>query len=198
MKRFFLLLFEPLVNFFVRYPAVLSGYIIYLYFFVTTLDFYRHVKEKTPGHFMDYFQNFDALLWMWLLAWALVKIIEYRTKVQEHVKRELLHKKEIDVQQTQLTTMHEVVRSLQHDINNPLTIVIAYLRKAEKAARGSPEVLKHLEEVKIGANRIAKSLADFAQARAYSSVDSPVGKLAKPIGENDTPRTLDETGSEGS
>lgn len=198
MKRFFLLLFEPLIKFFVRYPAVLSGYIIYLYFFVATMDFYRHVKERTPGHFIDYFQNFDALLWMWLLAWALVKIIEYRTKVQEHVKREILHRQEWELQKTQLETMHEVIRALQHDINNPLTIILAYLRRAEKAAAKSPEILNSLAEIKSGANRIATTLSNFAQARAYSTVDSPVGPLAQPVTDDDPTRTMDETRSQGS
>ena len=197
MKRILTLLLEPLIKFFVRYPAVLSGYIIYIYFFLATMDFYQDVKVNAPGQIFGYFQNFDALIWMWLLAWALVKIIEYRSRMQEHVKKELLQKQELEVRQTQLTTMHEVIRALQHDINNPLTIILAYLRRAEKAAGGNEEILKNLAEVKTGAERIAKSLSDFAKARAYKTVDSPVGPLAQPI-PNDPARTVDETGAQGS
>jgi len=197
MKRFIILLFEPLVKFFAQYPAVLSGYIIYLYFFFATLEFYQDVKTKAPGHIFGYFQNFDALLWMWLLAVALVKIIEYRSKVQEHTRREMMQRQELELKQTQLNTMHEVIRALQHDINNPLTIILAYLRRAEKAAAGAEEVQKNLAEVKLGAERIAKSLSDFAKARAYATIDSPVGPLAQPIADDST-RTMDETGSQGS
>ncbi len=185
MKRFIRLLFEPLVNFFARYPAVLSGYIIYLYFFLATLDFYRDVKEQAPHGLVDYFQNFDALIWMWLLAWALVKIIEYRSKVQTHEKREMEHQQELKVRQTQLNTMQEVIRALQHDINNPLTIILAYLRRAERAAANSPEILENLAEVKTGAERIAKTLSDFSKARAYTTIDSPVGPLAQPLPDDD-------------
>jgi signal transduction histidine kinase len=198
MKRFFKLLFEPLVNFFAKYPAVLSGYIIYLYLFLTTLDFYRNVKEKTVSQFADYFQNFDALIWMWLLALALVKVIEYRTKFQNHQKKELEHQQKLKLKETQINTMQEVVRALQHDINNPLTIILAYIRRAEKAAANSPAVLEALAEAKSGADRIAKSLSDFAKARAYKTIPSPVGPLAQPLTDHDTPRTMDETGSEGS
>ena len=197
MKRFFILLLEPLVNFFVRYPAVLSGYIIYLYFFLATLDFYQDVKGNAPGQIFGYFQNFDALIWMWLLAWALVKIIEYRSKMQEQMKRELMQKQDLELKQTQLNTMHEVIRSLQHDINNPLTIILAYLRRAEKAAGGNDEILKNLAEVKTGAERIAKTLSDFAKARAYTTINSPVGPLAQPL-PHDPARTVDETGAQGS
>lgn len=197
MKRFFRLFFEPLVNFFTKYPAVLSGYIIYLYLFLATLDFYRDVKEKALHRFSDYFENFDALIWMWLLAVALVKIIEYRTKVQIHEKKELEHRQALKIQQTQLDTMHEVIRALQHDINNPLTIILAYIRRAEKAAANSPDILESLTEVKSGAERIAKSLSDFAKARAYATIDSPVGPLAQPLTSNDPSRTVDETGPSG-
>lgn len=198
MKRFFKLLFEPLVNFFVRFPAVLSGYIIYIYFFLATLDFYRDVKEKAPHGLVDYFQNFDALIWMWLLAWALVKVIEYRTRVLAHEKKELEHQQQLELRQTQLNTMQEVIRALQHDINNPLTIILAYLRRAEKAAAGSPDVMNNLAEIKMAAERIAKSLSDFSKARAYATVDSPVGPLAQPLPDNDPTRTMDETGPSGS
>ncbi|MEP0823503.1 MAG: hypothetical protein HRF44_11700 [Ignavibacterium sp.] len=194
MTRFLKLLFEPLVKFFVQYPAVLSGYIIYLYFFLATLDFYQDVKAHAARPIFGYFQNFDALIWMWLLALALVKIIEYRSKVQEHVKKEIMHKQEMELKQTQLNTMHEVIRALQHDINNPLTIILAYLRRAEKAAGGSEEVLKNLAEVKSGAERIAKSLSDFAKAKAYATIASPVGPLAQPVIDDQT-RRVDEAGS---
>lgn len=195
--RFIRLFFEPLVRFFVQYPAVLSGYIIYLYFFLATLDFYQDVKAQAARPIFGYFQNFDALIWMWLLAWALVKIIEYRSKVQEHVRNEILHKQELALKQTQLNTMQEVIRALQHDINNPLTIILAYLRRAEKAAEGSEEVLRNLVEVKTGAERIAKCLSDFAKAKAYTTIASPVGPLAQPV-LDDTTRRVDETRSQGS
>ncbi|MBI4417810.1 MAG: hypothetical protein HY563_03470, partial [Ignavibacteriales bacterium] len=96
-----------------------------------------------------------------------------------------------------LNTMREVIRALQHDINNPLTIILAYLRRAEKAASGSEEILKNLAEIKNGAERIAKSLSDFATAKAYATVESPVGPLAQPISD-DPARRMDEAGPQRS
>ena len=194
MKQFFKTLFGPLIKFFVRYPAVLSGYIIYFYFLFETIDFFKDVKERSANSF----QNFDALIWMWLLAWALVKIIEYRTKLLDHQKNELEQKQALEVQRTQLNTMQEVIRALQHDINNPLTIILAYLRRAQRAATDSPEVLESLAEIKSGADRIAKSLSDFAKARAYTTIESPVGPLAQPVQEHDATRTVDEGRPQGS
>lgn len=178
-KRVLKKLFKPLLDFFVKYPAVLSGYIIYAYLFLATMDFYRDVKSATHNVF-DYIQNFDSLLWMWLLAYALARVIDYRTKLAEEEKRRLEHEQEAKLSRVQLSTMKEVVRALQHDINNPLTIILAYTRRAEKAAENHPEILKSLAEVKTAADRINRRIAEFAQTQSYTSEESPVGTLAVP------------------
>ncbi len=163
-------------DFFIKYPAVLSGYIIYLYFFFATMDFYQNVKDESHSA-IDLFQNFDALLWMWLLSYALVKIIDYRAKLLQREKEELIRRREIDLKETQLNTLHEVVRALQHDINNPLTIIFAYARKAERSATENPEMLEFIKEIRGSADRIAKSLTDFSRAQTYQTVTTPFGPI---------------------
>ena len=80
IKKILQVIFKPLRDFFIKHPAVLSGYIIYAYFFITTMDFYRDVK-KTHVKPLSIFERFDALIWMWLLAVVLVKVIEYRHRL---------------------------------------------------------------------------------------------------------------------
>lgn len=191
-------LFGIIKDFCIKYPAVLSGYIIYSYFFISTMDFYRDFKANSLEHGFDYFKNFDSLFWMWLLAYALVKVIEYRSKFAEQEHARLEQQKELELQQTQLKTMHEVVRGLQHDINNPLTIILAYLRRAEKAAENAPDILKSLNEVKEGAERIAKALRDYSEAKGVATVSSPVGEVAQPKKADDSTRTMDEASPQGS
>ncbi|HLF20551.1 MAG TPA: histidine kinase dimerization/phospho-acceptor domain-containing protein [Bacteroidota bacterium] len=191
-------LYTTMKEFFIKYPAVLSGYIIYAYFFVSTMEFYRDFKQHSYEHGFDFVKEFDALLWMWLLASALVKVIEFRSKLGEQEKKQLEQQKELEIQQSQLKTMHEVVRGLQHDINNPLTIILAYLRRAEKAAENNAEVIKNLNEVREGAERIAKALRDYSEAKGVATVSSPVGGYAQPRKPDDTSRTMDEASPQGS
>lgn len=169
-------------EFFIKHPAVLSGYIIYAYFFISTMDFYRSFKA-THFRALDYIKSFDALLWMWGLAFVLVKVIQYRTKLVEQEKVQLQHQKELEVKETQLKTMNEVLRALHHELNNPLTIILLYIYKAEKNSQLSPEILQTLSVVKENADRIAKILKDFSNARGYETVESPAGRLAKPQAE---------------
>ena len=166
-------------DFFVAYPAVLSGYIIYMYFFFTTLEFYKNFKTRTLDGF-DIYNSFDALLWMWLLAFALVKVIQFRDKSQKNAQLAADREKELDKHRSQIDTMQQVTRALQHQINNPLTIVYAYAQKILKKKELDPDVESSVKEIKVGAERIAKALQDYSQARSYNTVETPVGKMATP------------------
>ncbi|MEX1276889.1 MAG: histidine kinase dimerization/phospho-acceptor domain-containing protein [Bacteroidota bacterium] len=165
--------FRPLKDFFIKHPAVLSGYIIYAYLFISTMEFYRDFKEKHFTHFLDYFKSFDALIWMWLLAFALVKVIEYRTRVTQK-------QAQLSVREAELQTVHGMLRTLQHEINNPLAIVFLYLHQAERNAKDSPKLVQTLVEIRKGAERIAKTLRDFSNAQGYETVQSSVGDMIKP------------------
>lgn len=149
-----------------RYPAVVAGIIIYSYFLVTTFDFYQKIKKSALGAF-DYLKQFDTLLWMWLLAWALIKIIQYRSKLQEQENLRLQKEQELKLKHPQLETMAGIVRKLQHDLNNPMTILLAYLRKAKRAAKDSREVLQPLDQAQDAAERIFQTLSDFSKSKAY-------------------------------
>lgn len=75
----------------VPHPAVLSTYLIYfyyfflLYYFFVTLDFYKNSKAEDLSS-REFLMHFDAMLWMWLLAFAFVKILSYRDRTHLHVK----------------------------------------------------------------------------------------------------------------
>jgi signal transduction histidine kinase len=187
-------IFKPARDFFIRHPALLSGYIIYAYFFVTTMDFYRDVKNshlKVRG----IFERFDALIWMWLLAVVLVKVIEYRNKLNEHEKLRLEREKELELKGIQLETAHQLIRTLQHQINNPLTVILLYVQRALRKGEGTPESLDNLSQIKESAERIAATLREFAHAQGIETVDSPVGGLITPSKNDDPARAMDETSS---
>jgi len=193
IRQRFMTVLKPARDFFIRHPAVLSGYIIYAYFFVTTMNFYRDVKQshlKVRG----IFERFDALIWMWLLAVVLVKVIEYRNKLNEQEKIRLEREKELELKGVQLETAHQLIRTLQHQINNPLTVILLYVQRALRKGEGTPESLDILTQIKESAERISATLREFAHAQGIETVDSPVGGLITPRKQDDPARTMDETG----
>lgn len=166
-------------DFFITYPAVLSGYIIYIYFFFSTLEFYKNFKTRTLDSF-DIYNSFDALFWMWLLAFALVKVIQFRDRASRNAQLANDREKELQIHRSQIDTMQQVTRALQHQINNPLTIVYAYAQRILRKKDLDPELGAWVGEIKVGAERITKALQEYSQAKGYKTVDTPVGPMATP------------------
>ena len=191
IKTALFVVFKPVRDFFIKHPAILSGYIIYAYFFITTMDFFKDVKKGHPKS-LNIFERFDALIWMWLLAVVLVKVIEYRHRLNEQERDRLAREKELDVRGAQLETAHQMIRTLQHQINNPLTIILLYVQRALRKGNVTPEIQENLSQIKESAERIAVTLREFAHAQGIETVDSPVGDLVTPRKQDDSARTVDE------
>jgi len=194
LKRAFLFVFRPVRDFFVKHPAVLSGYIIYAYFFITTMQFYRDMK-LTHFRAFNVVQRFDALIWMWLLAFVLVKVIEYRQRLAEEEQLRLEQQRELELKTAQVATIHQMIRTLQHQINNPLTVILLYIQRSMRRSDLGPELREGLTEMKSSAERIVAILHDFAHAQGIETVGSPVGDLITPSNNHDAARTMDEASS---
>ncbi len=168
-----------LTEFFARYPAVLSGYIIYCYLFISIMRLFYKVKHQ-GATITDAYDIFSALPFMWFLAVSLVKVIEYRTKLHQNETQQLAREKELQMKDTQLKTMHEVVKGLQHQINNPLAIIALLINKTKKSVKDNQEAVKNIESIEHSANSIAQALEDFKRAERYETdhIGSLEGKIA--------------------
>jgi len=175
-------IYKEMKNFCIKYPAVLSGLFIYSYLLFCIIHYFIRVKYITI-HTSLFIENiidsFDAFPFMWLLAVALVKVIDIRTKLHESEEQRLIAEREMQLQQTQLKTLHEVTRGIQHHINNPLSIIVLTLGSAHKAAVGNLKIMRQLDTIGEEVNRIIAALSDFAKVNTYTaqSVDSNVGDI---------------------
>jgi signal transduction histidine kinase len=164
-----------------KYPAVISGYIIYSYLFYTLIRFFIIAKESKLT-FQNVFEMFDALPFMWLLAIMLVKVIDIRTKLHESETLRMLHERELQVKETQITTMREVVRGLQHHINNPLAIIMLTISRIKRQIQNMPEVDKEVVSIEEASKRITKALRDFGESEYYKveQIGSTIGAMTVP------------------
>ena len=122
--------------------------------------------------------HFDTVLWMWLLSWALIWAIELREKLHRHEVENMEHQKTIQLRETQLRTMHEVVMTLKHQINTPLAIILGYIRLTLKAT-SDPDLTKKLSEIEIAAQRINTAMKELSLSKVYETTESPVGNLVQ-------------------
>jgi signal transduction histidine kinase len=141
------------------------------------MEFYIKFKHR---HFAasDAIQHFDTLLWMWLLAYGLVKVFELREELHKREKEILEHEHNIELKETQIQTLHEVIMTLKHQINNPLAIILGYVRLLKKQVT-EPEVIRKIEEIEHASQRINHTLKEFSIAQVYEVADSPVGNLVE-------------------
>lgn len=180
-------LLAPVNQFVSRYPAILAAYFIYGYYFISTMDFYiafkhGHLAVKESMSFMALVaavvSHFDTVFWMWLLSWTLILVIELRDKLHRHEVENMEHQKTIQLRETQLRTMHEVVMTLKHQINNPLAIILGYIRLAQKTT-ADPDITKKLSEIEIAAQRINTTMKELSLSKIYETAESPVGNLVQ-------------------
>jgi signal transduction histidine kinase len=164
-----------------RYPAVLSGYIIYSYLFIAMMRLFLKAKS---GQLLlyDIYETFAAVPFMWLLASSLVKIIDMKTKLHTIEKERVDTFRALEIQQTQLNTMHEVARGFQHRINNPLTVISLTLSGMRRVVAGNPGVLERMKTLEESAGRIKQAVIDFSEAQKYEveRVGNVVGLMANP------------------
>jgi signal transduction histidine kinase len=171
MKKIFIAIRE----FVLKYPAIIASYFIYSYYFISTMDFYIHFKNRHFGA-TEALQHFDTLLWMWVLAYTLVKVIDLRERLHRR-EREMLEKQhDIELKETQIQTLHEVIMTLKHEINNPLAIILGYTRLLRKQNLDK-ESQKKVDEIENASQRINHALKEFSAAQVYEVTDSPVGNL---------------------
>jgi signal transduction histidine kinase len=165
-------------NYFSRYPAVLSGYVIYAYLFISIMHFYVRARMFSLG-FYEIFTIFSALPFMWFLSVALVKIIEVRTRLDESERQRILAEKELEIHQAQLLAMQETVRGMQHYINDPLSVISLSMDAARKAVPENKEVTLPLTMAEQSIDRIQVALSGFSTARQYktAAIDSYSGRM---------------------
>jgi hypothetical protein len=168
-------------EFFTKYPAVLSGYIIYGYLFLAIIRLFLKVKYG-GAKLSDAYDIFSALPFMWLLAVALVKVIETRTRLHESQTQIMLREEQLRLKETQLNTMKEVVKGLQHHVNNPLAIISLCLSRVKRRLSGNQDGLEDVGQIEIASKRISAALSEFSNARQYEVEVEPsvVGSIAVP------------------
>ena len=94
-------------------------------------------------------------------------------------EKELLEQQHnIQLKETKIQTLREVIMTLKHEINNPLAIILGYTRLLKRQV-SEPESVKNIEEIEIASQRINHALKEFSAAQVYGVSESPVGNLVE-------------------
>jgi signal transduction histidine kinase len=78
--------------------------------------------------------------------------------------------------------MREVVMGLQHQINNPLAVILLRIHKVKKSLLLSPEMVAHIDAIGDESKRISQALKDFSATQNYEAelIGKNIGSMALP------------------
>lgn len=150
----------------VRYPAILTGCLIYVYYLFVTLDFYKNFKD---AHFSssEFLTHFDALFWMWLLAFALVKILAYREKNHLHEKLLFIQEQQASEAEWKCKRYHSLALELNREVSEPIATASRCVRSVRHQSRNGSAITSKLEAIDVQLSRVIRGLGGF-----YSGIKS--------------------------
>lgn len=164
----------------VFHPALFSGLVIYAYYVLSSVNFL--IAHFKAGHgrslgLWDYISQFDALPFMWLLAYTFVQLLVFRERVHEKEKQAINQQRKMDIQATQFRTLQEVAVTLMDKINNPAAVIVMYVRRLAKKIRRSSELYPDLEAIQKAAFRISKTLQEMSSMEEYKFLEESYRRI---------------------
>lgn len=169
-------IFRKFKNIIVRYPAVISGIFIYSYYIFTSIEWYTNWKMNQIETF-GWVSQFDALLWMWLLSYAFVKVLNLRERLHAEEQRRLIQNNQLREKESQLRTLQTINLTLKDMINNPLAIIHEYLRRIDVRWGFDQETAEDIRTVRQAAERIHNVVQQLDSVKEYRTVQQSYGSL---------------------
>ena len=148
----------------VKYPAILSGYFLYGYLFISIIRLF--IKAKRGILLIeDIYDISSTLLILWLLALSCVKILEGRSKLRQTEEELAREQRRRRIEEANVATMMEVERTLQHEINNPLAVIALSIGRLKRATQLDHELLGETIDIECASKKIGTVSTDFRGAQ---------------------------------
>jgi hypothetical protein len=147
-----------------KYPAVLSGYFLIGYSFISIARLFVRAKKGTL-FVEDLYDMFSALPFMWLLAMSVVRIMQERSKLHEIQEALTREQQQRQITETQLAYLKKTEQALQHKINNPLAVITLSLAHLKRAAQLDHDLLEETNDIEDASKRIGSVLTDFSRTQ---------------------------------
>jgi hypothetical protein len=154
-------LFQCITSWARKYPVVIIGIGIFGYYLISALDLFKKTGRAhlTP---MDFFFQFDSLLWMWAAAFIFVKLQKTKEKFYGEQTERLVVQHQLEKSRIASTILKQITRQLQDTINNPLAIIGVMTEDIRKRFRAEPDVMRRLDQIDSSLKRIHNAIKDIA------------------------------------
>jgi signal transduction histidine kinase len=162
-----------------KYPVVIAGVVIYLYYLLTSVNFFKH--SHAGESWFDYFMQFDSLIFLWLAAAAMIQVQRFR---KAHKKeQEQRHKMErvLDRQQIYSQLATDITMLLQDNVNNPLAIIGVTTQEIRRRFQQDTEILRWLDRIDGAMQRIHNTIRDLQAYETQKMIDASALEMQEAV-----------------
>lgn len=147
-----------------KYPVLIAAVVIYLYYLLTSVNFFKHSTEKQS--LLDYFMEFDSLFFLWLAAAALIQVQKMRKHFRDEEQKHRMVERLLDRQAIQSQLVNDITMLLQDNVNNPLAVIAVTTQEIRRKFQEDAEILRWLDRIDGAMQRIHNTIRDL---QAYES-----------------------------
>jgi hypothetical protein len=158
-----------------KYPVVVAGVVIYLYYLGTTVDFLGHATGKKT--FWEYIIQFDSLIFLWIASAALIQLQSARKekRLEEENRRSM--ERLIDRQEIYSGLLKDIMMLLQDNVNNPLAIISTTTQEIRRKFNNDAEIMRWLDRIEGAMTRIHHTIRDLEAYEARKLLDASTETL---------------------
>lgn len=160
-----------------RYPVVVAALVIYLYYLLTSINFFQH-KGKTHS-FLDYIMEFDSLFFLWIAAAALLQVQRLRKAHKQEEDHRRSMERTLDRQQIYNQLVNDITALLQDNVNNPLAVISVTTQEMRRKFERDNEILRWLDRIDGAMQRIHNTIRDIQAYEAQKLIESSNEALKK-------------------
>lgn len=157
-------------NYAEKYPVILAAIVIYLYYLLTSFNFFKHHAEKQT--LLDYIMQFDSLFFLWLAAAAFLQVQKLRKSHEKEQDQRRNMERVIDRQQIYGTLIKDITMLLQDNVNNPLAIISVTTQEIRRRFESDKEILRWLDRIDGAMQRIHNTIRDLQAYEAQKLIET--------------------------
>jgi uncharacterized membrane protein len=136
--------------------------------------------------FFTWFFKVESLLFFFILSYIFQRLVLMNQVLHDEELKRIDIEQKWQLKEKELSTLHEVARSLQHNIANPLAIILMVSQASRRRGKGNLPVedLKRWEQCEVAAKKISEVLVRIQSMSAYETEETPAGKVVRLEEEN--------------
>ena len=180
MKVFFKSLWQKIYRYGERYPVVIAGIVIYLYYLLTSVEFFKH--RSTPHSFIEYVMQFDSVIFMWVAAAALIHLQKVRKTHKDEENKLLEVQHVLDRQKIYGQLINDITNLLQDSVNNPLAVIKVTTQEIRRRFEKDTEILRWLDRIDGAMQRIHHTIRDLQAYETQKMIDAASNDIKEKLG----------------